>query len=199
MDMIGTISEWDAEKGQGFITVSGQPKRIFFQLADVSRKGHSPKVDEYVRFHVTKDVYGSIRATDIETPTSFNFSSAIAVWFASVLCASVYLFEYSLIATVFYFLVSAITYAIYAFDKSAEQHGGWRIPLFSLYFLSLIGGWPGALLAQGFLYYRYHDDLFKVLLWFTALANFTLYCWTLSPHGNEQMYRFIGYVITLLK
>ncbi len=197
MDMIGTISEWDAEKGYGFITLSGQPKRIFFQLSDINQTGRLPQVDDYVRFQLTKDVYGTIRATHIERPATFNFAVALVVWFASVLSASVYLFDYSPISCLLYFLISAISYAIYAFDKSAEQRGSWRVPSLSLYLLALIGGWPGAILAQALLYYRYHDDQFKATLWLIALANFSLFCWTLTAQGNEQMYKLIAALLLL--
>ncbi len=197
MDMIGTISEWNAEKGYGFITLSGQSKRIFFQLSDVSNREHLPKVDEYVRFELTKDVYGTVRATHVQRPATFNFSVALAVWFTTVLCSSVYLFDYSVIACVFYFLVSSITYAVYAFDKSAEQAGSWRVPTFTLYLLALIGGWPGALLAQSFLYHRYHDDTFKLIFWLMTIINFSTYCWTLTEQGHEQMYLLLGELLAL--
>lgn len=47
-----------------------------------------------------------------------------------------------------YALMSLITVAFYGLDKYRATTGGWRIPERTLHTLELIGGWPGALVAQ---------------------------------------------------
>jgi uncharacterized membrane protein YsdA (DUF1294 family) len=47
-----------------------------------------------------------------------------------------------------YFCASCITYFYYWRDKRAAKRGEWRVPEKILHQLELVGGWPGALLAQ---------------------------------------------------
>lgn len=70
-----------------------------------------------------------------------------------------------------YGLMSLITYAVYAADKAAAQHGRRRVPERTLHILSLLGGWPGALLAQQYLRHKSSKTRFLVLYWFTVLIH----------------------------
>ena len=47
-----------------------------------------------------------------------------------------------------YGLMSLITFAVYYLDKRAARLGRPRTPEATLHVLELLGGWPGALLAQ---------------------------------------------------
>src|SRR4051812_42297299 len=47
-----------------------------------------------------------------------------------------------------YAVMSVVTFAVYAFDKSRAARGGWRVRESHLHALALLCGWPGALLAQ---------------------------------------------------
>lgn len=52
------------------------------------------------------------------------------------------------VAAVYALLVNSVTYLVYASDKKRAQERAWRIPELVLHFLELIGGWPGAFIAQ---------------------------------------------------
>lgn len=45
-------------------------------------------------------------------------------------------------------LAALVCYAIYAWDKRRAQSGEWRVPEKILHLWELLGGWPGAFLAQ---------------------------------------------------
>jgi uncharacterized membrane protein YsdA (DUF1294 family) len=45
-------------------------------------------------------------------------------------------------------VMSAVTYWAYASDKRRAQEGEWRVSEARLHLLELLGGWPGAFLAQ---------------------------------------------------
>ena len=78
-----------------------------------------------------------------------------------------------------YLFISLLTFVIYAKDKSAAEKGSWRIPENTLHFLALIGGWPGALLAQQVLRHKSKKQPFRVVFWITVLLNcgaFALLC-----------------------
>lgn len=44
--------------------------------------------------------------------------------------------------------INALTYLIYKADKRRAQEDGWRVSERMLHTFELLGGWPGALLAQ---------------------------------------------------
>jgi uncharacterized membrane protein YsdA (DUF1294 family) len=71
----------------------------------------------------------------------------------------------------FYFIISAITYITYAIDKSAAEQNRWRIKESSLHLLSLVGGWPGALVAQRTLRHKTQKTSFQIVYWATVGFN----------------------------
>ena len=71
----------------------------------------------------------------------------------------------------FYAIASFITFIVYAIDKSAAKKGAWRIKESRLHCLSLIGGWPGALLAQQKLRHKSYKQPFRVVFWLTVILN----------------------------
>ena len=44
--------------------------------------------------------------------------------------------------------ISIFTFFMYRSDKKSAEAGEWRIPEAMLHFAELVGGWPGAFLAQ---------------------------------------------------
>lgn len=61
--------------------------------------------------------------------------------------------------------ISAITYFVYGHDKRRAEGGGWRIPERSLHVLELLGGWPGAFLAQRTLRHKCSKLGYQVVFW----------------------------------
>ncbi len=45
-------------------------------------------------------------------------------------------------------VLSVTTYGLYAMDKQRAREREWRVPEVMLHFAELLGGWPGAFLAQ---------------------------------------------------
>jgi uncharacterized membrane protein YsdA (DUF1294 family) len=82
-----------------------------------------------------------------------------------------------------YVLVSIITFIAYAIDKASAQAGRWRTSEASLHLLGLLGGWPGALLAQQTLRHKSKKGSFRVTLWFTVLLNCAGLVWLHTPKG----------------
>lgn len=70
-----------------------------------------------------------------------------------------------------YLLISLCTYAVYAVDKRAAQRGRQRVPERTLHLLALLGGWPGAWLAQQRLRHKTAKPRFQALFWLTALGH----------------------------
>lgn len=68
-------------------------------------------------------------------------------------------------------LMSLFSYAVYAVDKQAAQQGRRRVPERTLHLLALLGGWPGALLAQWRLRHKTAKPRFLIVFWLTTLGH----------------------------
>ena len=73
-------------------------------------------------------------------------------------------------------VIGAITYWVYARDKRRAEEGEWRVPEASLHLLELLGGWPGAFLAQRRLRHKCSKDSYQIVFWLIVLGyQFTAY------------------------
>jgi len=81
---------------------------------------------------------------------------------------------------IWYIVASAITFGVYAVDKSAARRGTWRTPESTLHLLSVVGGWPGALIAQRVLRHKSQKGSFRALFWATVAVNCATVAWAWS-------------------
>ena len=81
---------------------------------------------------------------------------------------------------VVYVVTSVITFLAYAQDKSAAQHNRWRTKESTLHSLALVGGWPGALLAQKLLRHKSSKESFQRVFWVTVVVNVLAVSWLMS-------------------
>lgn len=79
-----------------------------------------------------------------------------------------------------YSVASLATFAVYAFDKSAARSGRWRTRERTLHALALVGGWPGALLAQKVLRHKSRKPSFQIMFWLTTVLNCGALVWYAS-------------------
>lgn len=89
-----------------------------------------------------------------------------------------------------YLVLSIVTFAAYALDKRAAQRGNWRTTESTLHLLSLAGGWPGALIAQGRLRHKTRKQPFRAIFWATVILNCAAFGWLFTPQG-EKLWRSI--------
>jgi uncharacterized membrane protein YsdA (DUF1294 family) len=84
-----------------------------------------------------------------------------------------------------YIVASLITFIVYDFDKSAAKHGRRRIPESQLHWFALLGGWPGAFIAQNTLRHKSIKKAFKQVYWVTVILNIAAFCWLLNTQGQQ--------------
>jgi uncharacterized membrane protein YsdA (DUF1294 family) len=86
------------------------------------------------------------------------------------------------------YLMSSLTcFAAYAIDKSAARHKSWRTPESSLLILGLVGGWPGALLAQQLLRHKSSKPSFQAKFKVTVALNLGMFAWLAWRFGTGQV------------
>ena len=81
-------------------------------------------------------------------------------------------------------VLSGASYWIYAVDKRRAQAGEWRVPESQLHLLELLGGWPGAFLAQRRLRHKCSKRSFQCVFWLIVLA------YQLAALDSLQNWRF---------
>lgn len=76
------------------------------------------------------------------------------------------------------YLVTSLTcFVAYTMDKSAARASGWRTPEATLLLLGLLGGWPGAVLAQQFLRHKTSKPSFQWKFQCTVAVNLGMFAW----------------------
>jgi len=80
--------------------------------------------------------------------------------------------------------MSLLTLVTYAFDKWAAIKGWQRVPEDTLHAMAIIGGWPGALVAQRLVRHKTRKQPFRLIFWITVLVNIAVLLWLLSKHGQ---------------
>ena len=80
-----------------------------------------------------------------------------------------------------YGVLSVATFLGYWRDKSAARRGAWRTAESTLQALALLGGWPGALLAQRWLRHKTKKTSFQIVFWLAVLLHMVVVagiCWS---------------------
>jgi uncharacterized membrane protein YsdA (DUF1294 family) len=81
------------------------------------------------------------------------------------------------IVAIVYLVASLVAVVAYAIDKSAAQRGQWRTSESTLHLLALLGGWPGALIAQQVFHHKSRKMSFQFLFWTTVAVNCAVLAW----------------------
>lgn len=76
-----------------------------------------------------------------------------------------------------YAAMSAITFLTYWHDKRRAGRGRWRVPEATLHGLELLGGWPGALVAQQVFRHKTRKVSFQVLFWLIVASHAAFWTW----------------------
>lgn len=71
-------------------------------------------------------------------------------------------------------LMSLVTLGFYAWDKRQSKRRAWRVPEKRLHILSVLGGWPGALIAQRWLKHKSIKRKFRVVFCLTVLLHVSI-------------------------
>ena len=93
---------------------------------------------------------------------------------------------------VIYAIASLVTLSAYAIDKIAAQRGRWRTSEGTLHLFALLGGWPGALIAQQALRHKTVKKSFRLIFWVTVIVNIAVLVWLHTSGGQGSLDRLTG-------
>lgn len=184
----GRIHQWDDAKGFGFVEPNGGGTRAFAHIKSFKQRSRRPVNGDIIVYEVEQDRKGNHRACNISLlkdhktkrsrankPTSQRKRNVIVLsLFFGVLALSVLVDQLPTIVPIIYGAVSMLTLLFYGIDKWAAKNDKWRISEAKLHLLSLLGGWPGALLAQQMFKHKRSKSAFMRVYWVTVLVNLIL-------------------------
>ena len=189
----GKITFWNDEKGYGFITPSAGSKQVFVHVRAFSNRSRRPEINQFVTFSLSTDKQGRPCAVRVmmageQMPNKIKRNDSFlliagAALFLVIVGLSVLAANIPPLILAIYMIMSLLTFAIYADDKSAAQKGTWRTQESILHFLSLAGGWPGALIAQQTLRHKSKKESFRFVFWLTVFLNCGVFAWLFTPSG----------------
>lgn len=186
---------WQDDKGFGFIRTEQLAQEVFFHIHQY-RGRQRPAVGETVFFQLGAGKQGKPQAVSVQTAeyrqaqqqrvlrqqrqqqAAFDAGRSVMTLLALLLyplllvaAALGWLFWQ---AWLWYLVAGALTFFAYWKDKRAAEQGSWRTPENTLHLFSLLGGWPGALLAQTWLRHKSTKMPFRLIFWLTVGANLAL-------------------------
>jgi uncharacterized membrane protein YsdA (DUF1294 family)/cold shock CspA family protein len=188
----GKLTSWNDERGFGFISPDDDNRQVFVHINSFSNRGRRPELNQAVSYALSLDNKGRPCAVAVlflgEKRSGGIFSYLIAIIFLSALAISVFHFN-KLPRLIFglYLVSSFFTFILYKKDKSAARKGTWRTSENTLHFFSLIGGWPGAFIAQQVLRHKSKKQSFRLVFWVTVLLNLGLLAWMFTRDGHLEV------------
>lgn len=83
-------------------------------------------------------------------------------------------------------VMSVVTFAVYGFDKRRANLNGWRVPERNLQLLAVLGGWPGALLAQRTLRHKTRKLRFLIVFWILVVLHLAVVVAVFALHSHTE-------------
>jgi uncharacterized membrane protein YsdA (DUF1294 family)/cold shock CspA family protein len=173
LPLTAKIVEWDRQKGYGFLQVG--PQRVFLHRRDFVEHHKRPAVGDAVRFMLGQDAKGRTCATsavhvnDGGRITVLNVLVTVGLLVLPALALQRRALDFRWVGACALGL-GALTYWAYALDKRQARKKEWRLPEAWLHLLELLGGWPGAFLAQRRLRHKCSKVSYQVVFWLIVLA-----------------------------
>jgi uncharacterized membrane protein YsdA (DUF1294 family)/cold shock CspA family protein len=198
MRFAGRISNWNDDKGYGFVMPIDGGVRAFVHIKSLPAGSRRPADGDLVSYVITTDSRGRPNAAQvrfagqrIEEPRVDASSKSPArrrpvrggkpmpraVFGVSALLLSVlgtFMGWLPTIVPVALALLSSLSFLQYWLDKAAAGRDQQRVPESRLLLLDFAGGWPGGLIAQQVLRHKTIKQSYQRAFWCVLLANLVL-------------------------
>lgn len=186
MRFVGHVSDWNDDKGYGFVVPHGGGDRAFVHIRAFQAGPRRPVDGDLISYAIARDARGRANAAEIRFAGQRIERRESSRPIPRVLLGSICLLVIGLgtligilplVLAITYIALSALSYLMYSLDKSAAQRSAQRIPESTLHFVDLLGGWPGALIAQQRLRHKTIKASFQFVFWCSVLGNLAIAAW----------------------
>jgi uncharacterized membrane protein YsdA (DUF1294 family)/cold shock CspA family protein len=180
----GRLTNWDDGKGFGFVTPDQGGLRAFVHIHAFSHRTRRPRNGDVITYQLTWDKQGRPRAENVlfrEPPAAIEKNEPkprgvlpaclFALSFIGAVVILTFMGPLHWLIPTGYVTASLLAFCAYAFDKSAAMNRRWRIRENHLQTLSMVGGWPGALIAQRLFMHKSKKASFQVAFWLIVVVH----------------------------
>lgn len=198
----GRITNWKDDQGFGFITPNGGGKQVFVHIKSFSSRERRPVGSEIVTYELKTDAKGRAHAEIVafvgerlpsaSSNGNSNVSLILTAVFLVFLAGAIFSGKLPLVVLGLYVVASAVAFVAYARDKSAARNDQWRIQESTLHLFALVGGWPGAVVAQRLLRHKSKKQSFQIAFWAIVTLNCGALAWLFSSSGAEVLRYLLG-------
>ncbi|MGN7830037.1 DUF1294 domain-containing protein [Pseudoxanthomonas sp. 22568] len=180
MRFAGRITDWNGERGFGFVVPHGGGERAFVHVSEFQRGSRPPMVGDLISYETRKDAKGRLNAKairfagqKIEAPGKHQRIPRLGTALAFFLLLAIFTLFGKVPGTVSlaYLAASLVSYVLYCLDKAAAERAYRRIPESTLHLVDFLFGWPGGLIAQQQCRHKIAKDSFQRVFWLTVFLN----------------------------
>jgi uncharacterized membrane protein YsdA (DUF1294 family)/cold shock CspA family protein len=194
--LAGRILDWNDAKGFGFVVPNGGGERAFVHVNDFQRGSRRPVDGDLISYLPATDSRGRYKARDIRhagqrivpRPQRSRLPrTALGLVALTAIAGAALTGAIAVPLAAACFVASGVACCMYYFDKTAARRGGQRTPENMLHLASLLGGWPGALLAQQRFRHKTAKRSFQMVFWATVVINLGLVGWLLRSGAAARL------------
>lgn len=186
MRRVGRISSWNDDKGYGFVVPHDGGDRAFVHVRAFRFGSRRPTDRDLISYAPFKDERGRTNALSACFAGQKIDNRKPARPLPRALLGSVFLLAVivaplkGIVPAVLpfaYVVFGCVSYAMYSRDKVASARALRRTPEAKLHIVDLLGGWPGALVAQQRFRHKTVKASFQSVFWCTVLVNVAGAAW----------------------
>jgi uncharacterized membrane protein YsdA (DUF1294 family)/cold shock CspA family protein len=191
MRVNGKITDWNDVRGFGFVSALRSGERVFVHISAFPTGSRRPAEGEFVSYTLGSDARGRPCATEVtyavrhakrsipwtQTRKAQLIANCVAAAFFVVVALLTIRGRLWWPVVCVYVVMSIVAFYTYKRDKEAAQVSAQRTNEWTLILLGLIGGWPGALVAQHRFRHKTKKVAFRVGYWLSVVFNVAALAW----------------------
>jgi uncharacterized membrane protein YsdA (DUF1294 family)/cold shock CspA family protein len=194
----GELTKWKDDRGFGFIQPSGSNQEVFIHITAFQNPNRRPQIGDVICYQLAIDKDGKVRACNASlekstsnfipdsssstTPMKLTFkpggksSSSLSQTLLLSVIPVLGSIHFAIttgnpIPLIVYPVMSLITFALYADDKSRAKQKRWRVSESKLHLCEFMGGWFGGFIAQWKLHHKSSKVSYQFVFWVIVIIH----------------------------
>jgi len=193
----GKIMQWQDDKGYGFVMPHGGGDRAFVHIKAFIRKSRRPVDGDIVTYELLTDVKGRHTAGSVQFATRPGrqrnndtpwYWAVFGALFYGLVCILGLTGRMPIEILWLYTGASLILFILYGSDKHAARSLSQRTPEKTLQIIALIGGWPGAVVAQKIFRHKNKKTAFQRVFWLAVFINIIVFGSLFTQAGQSLLH-----------